>query len=434
MSLWKRVANDKDVKDSSVRVIRPEGVNTSFTIDPGVSVIYDSRIRPEDSAFYNINCGKTEKSNLQSLDQRFGPMTQGFITRMLKGETQVGFMLSVIHHIRLYAAEFCASEAADPIDLSTSKTESELPIASSPSDAKDVASEGESQKKDMVPAKTKLLPVTFSTGIATFLCVDKKEREHRLAEKMIAAHMEKAAKDGVATAYFFASKPRSYSSIAICPWYRVLNVIKAKDAGYGIFIPEIPGVDDTDETAKNHVAKKFYAVESHFEAKSTKRSEFSLRFNRLVMLEEPTETEWELLSGGPLIWVTLHGKDGPVFMFAYRKYPLRIPFFTSKDVVGPPKYRKVDSVMICYAELLGVFPRDERPVDYIKKIFDTMFHQIRTTGAIAAHGVTMGCMGLDKLPFLGPMLAVKLTPMYLDFYNLCTGRTRNPQDVSLLYI
>ena len=391
MSVWKKVPNDKDKVDSNPRIIQSETHIEVEIPDPDIHVEFAEQIISDDVEFYGNN-GSNGQSNSQSLDPDLSPLTYGFISRLLRKEKQIGFMLSIIHSIQVNSA-FCR-----------------------------IDDDKEEEEKDIVP-------LIFTTGLATYLAVDGKERKNRLADIIILAQMKNCEKSGIQSAYFFAPKPRSYSSVMVQAWYRPLDVYKAKECGYTIVIPNsIEELKNSSDEVKMEYAVKFYGFKSKqkFDIKQTKLSHFDLRPDRVVSVATPTDKEWRRLKTGSIKWKTLYIKETPVMMFAYRPYNIKIPI-TIKG--NEPFYITASSCQICYCETLKKCDSLE-----MSNMFNEMFDYLKSKKYVAAHGVTMGCFSYEKSQFLGPLLGVKTNHMYVDFYNLCTGRTRHSKDISLLYV
>lgn len=378
--MWKELCIDRKTSPPEPAVITP---SPSLTVEfpDGYRVEPTRIIGIQDIKFY-ASVFEGSDSNHESLDPRIAPLCDGLIMRLFHESSQIGFVAAIAHNIRILGSPSC--------------------LADEPS---------ESPRGDSAYIEVR-------SSLTTHLSIKPAYQSRGLAGLLIKALMSQGHGDGVISGYFYGFKPKTMSAIPIRSWYRIINVRECHRAGYGILIPKIEGLGPTKE---HHLefAKRFYAIKpaTGFTVRDTLWSDFEHLTRRRVMISL-TEDDFERLKLGPVKWTTI---VGPSNLMICGVRPSKI---------CKPNGITIPTGLLVYCETNG----EITDVLEFKKYFEMLLAMCRDAGFWALHGVAIGCLSFGTVDFLGPLLAIDAGLMFLDFYNLCTGRTRIPRDVSLLYV
>lgn len=327
-------------------------------------------ITPQDTIFYAKNSKASEVNNTLHLSPMLGCNATGIFRAKNAEGEQVGFIIGIKHDLLL-----AVPDHAD-----------------------------------------EFLRVTSS--LTTCLVVDEAYRGQKIAELLIKTQMAFGSEVDVLTGYFYGLKPRTLSAIPVSSWYRLIDVLACKELGYAITLPK------TDEVVKMHptdqlkLAKTLYRVRAfgHLTTRPTEYADFATLQKRKIGVLL-TEEMFAKLSEGAIKWYTIVGSAGTL-VCAYRPYPLT-------NLSG----KKIEAGLLVYCETSEPFEDT-----LMKQYLDSMFFIAKSSGFVAVHGIAMGCLQHEDQQFLGPLYATISGLMFVDFWNLCTGRLRDAREVSLMYV
>jgi len=369
--MWKELPIDTKSSVSQLKVITPK---PEVSVDlPAIYKFESTRIISlADIRFY---ASVFEDQNYQVLDPSMAPIYDGLILRLTHNRKQIGLIVAIAHRIRL------SSEISPKISP-------EIPDGIS----------------------------GVMSGLTTCLAIKPAYQSRGLAGDLIKLLMVRGLDDGVISGYFYGLKPKTLSAIPVRSWYRLIDVVEAHRLGYGITIPKVGSLDSIADQLE--VAKRFFAitVTPSLSVRPTIWSDFETLTRRQIMLDL-IEADFERFKLGSITWMTVVGPEHRM-IFGVKPYRLVKPNQTT-----------IPAGLLVYCETDGPITN---PLEF-KTYFDMILHTCREMGYVALHGVATGCLSFGVAEFLGPLLAIDSGLMFLDFYNLCTGRTRNPADVSLLY-
>lgn len=371
--MWKELPADKKTSPPEPAVItRSPSLTVEFP--DGYRVEPTRMIGIQDIKFYT-SVFEGSDSNYESLDPRIAPVYDGLILRLFHESSQIGFVAAIAHNLRI------SGNLADETEVTTEHIE-------------------------------------VRSSLTTHLSIKPAYQSRGFAGLLIKALMSQGHGDGVISGYFYGFKPKTMSAIPIRSWYRIINVKECHRAGYGILIPKVEGLGPTKE---HHLefAKRFYAIKPTpgFTVRETLFSDFEHLTLRRVMIAL-TEDDFERFKLGSIRWITIVGPDN-LMICGVRP-----------SKICKPSGITIPTGLLVYCETNG----EITDVLEFKKYFEILLSVCRDAGFLALHGVATGCLSFGTVDFLGPLLAIDAGLMFLDFYNLCTGRTRIPRDVSLLYV